>query len=721
VALYDCPQFGAGAFTEAFQKSSSDVMKEIAALCDLKFDGPDSNTDDLMVWLNLNLTRLAFTEEVAMRGYMSDQSCMARCLTMDGILKYKNLFQVLEKDPTHTFVHNSGGPGLKGVIVPVREAKDASASGFSSFYTNYGQKHFTHGGDGAENEIGNVDVPLLGAGLPVNEDVRSQIKGRGSRVTYSGYDPGTGSTPNPNVHEFYEKAYYQNLRFLSLFSERIILMVDQCTDVETFDPVAYVLKNNHGGQLKQSTAVSSKYLHGGKTLIIKNGMRYSEAHYLYRPFINALGRGAVAGAEDTSTTAQNANANASRKLTAADATIEATTNPLNVSSQLNKTVPVPAVTAATDSMHALANYNSVFPRIPILPSDIAPTAQMRAAMDSVRSSTNSLSVLGGPLGSAIKSANQLPADTSYFQSVVSLGQNTIRQATGNFNVYQIASDIDRARTNMASFKTTAIRRLTGAASDITGYRISNIVSAATGNSYRVGDLVGEVMGGGIHLLDLQQNGMNVANLNLPVPLPILDSGIGQVTSKYLMNMTGLGLSSNNITINPYQTASAVNRFARTTNPQSLLMTQGANAYLQTFGNVSPDDANAKLKELSVISAKVMQQYGRNEWLSDSSRTNSALVYGGKELLFEFGGQNVAPLVNSVDRIVNYGGYQDVQTISRATTWARIYSMGTNVANAAGTWEPPVFPAKAVETNATAGLPNVTNNSVERWSNAVTIE
>lgn len=716
VGLLDVPLFGAGAFTEAYRLSSSDMMAKIAGLCGLQYDGPKQNTDDLMTWININCTRLSFTEDVAMRGYSSEQSCMARIVTMDKTLRYKNLFDVLNDKPTHTFVHDTTGAGTEGTVVSVREARDASASGVGAHYINYGQKHYQHSGTGTDVDILKLTAPLLGTGLPLNKDVLQQLIERGSRVTYSGFDPGTAPAEDDAVHQFYENAYYQNLRFLSMFSERLTLLTDSCTDAKTFDSVAYLLKNDKSGTPQVSADVSSKYVLGGKTIQIKNGARYAEAHYLYRPFVSVpIKEGVDSGKVPTK---QNATASAAGNVPAAAAISTSTNTPTNLSSQLvageGNGIPVPATAAAMDSMKSLDNFNSVFPAVPSIATDLAPTAQMRSAMDGVRSSTAALDNIGGPLGASIKAANVIPADTSYFQRVTAFSGGMLSSLTDGFNVNRIASDIDYARSNSQGFKAAAIGRVSGAFSDVAGFRINNIVSAATGGRINKGALVGEVLGGGIWAADLAGAGMGAGNLELPFTLPLVDTTAGKITSNFLMDATGFGLGANNITINPFKTARAVNAFANSTNPQQLLLTQGAESYVKTFGNVSPTDAASSLQQLSVISAKVMTQYGQNEYLADSARTNKALLYAGQETLFSFGGKGATPLANSVEKVVSYGGYQNVETTKQATTWAKLYSMGKDVSSKAGKWEAPIFPSLASTTDTTAGLPNTLSSNASRY-------
>lgn len=290
ICLYNAPKFGAGAYSEYFEGGSSLVMQQMAELSGLKYDGPTKPTDDFQNWLNLNTTRLAFSEDVAMRGFAGPQSCMARCVAMDGTLIYKDLMALIKEPPKFTLAHNSDGAGSAGKVIDVRAAKDKSVAGLFTHYVNYGHKSFGHSFEDEFSAIETLDVTAQGAGLPVNPDVLAQLQERGSRVSYTGYDYGTGPEDGFNVHENYERAYYQNVRLLSLFSERLIAITDSATALRSFSPVEYSQgAGAKGGSAPTPTDVAGKYIVGGKDIIIKNGTKYSEVFYMYRPFISEAG------------------------------------------------------------------------------------------------------------------------------------------------------------------------------------------------------------------------------------------------------------------------------------------------------------------------------------------------------------------------------------------------------------------------------------------------
>lgn len=292
VCIYDAPKFGAGSYAESFEGTSANVMQQMAERSSLLFEGPAKPTVDTQIWMNLNTTRLGFSEDLAMRGYVDDTSCMARCVRMDGTLVYKDLMALLKETPKQTLVHNKDGAGATGTSVDVRTAKDTSVSGLFTHFVNYGHKLFGHAfaDETSAMAIETMDVSAPAAGVPINTDILAQLKERGARVSYSGLDPGTGPEDGYNIHEHYERAYYQNVRLLSMFSERLVALTDSATDIKSFTSIDFQQGSDaKGSGTPAPNDVAGRYIVGGKTIMIKGGKKYAEILYLYRPFLSEAG------------------------------------------------------------------------------------------------------------------------------------------------------------------------------------------------------------------------------------------------------------------------------------------------------------------------------------------------------------------------------------------------------------------------------------------------
>lgn len=719
-AILDVPKWSAGVFTEAIRGTSAKCIQEIAGRAGLKYVGPDSSPDDSMTWLNVNQTRSSFSEDVAMRGYASNQSCMYRMLTLDGEVRYFDLLAVLQKAPQFSMLQNTESSAAKGEVVVIRETQDGSTSGFATHWMNYGYKQYEHSLNVEGQTVSDaLDVPVLGAGLPINKDVKSQVADRGARVTYVGFDTGTEPKPASNLHEHYDLAYYQNLRILGLFSERINVLTDNNTEVTWGVVCEYLHKDQKGQNFEQSIALSGKYLVGGKTIIIKGGHKYSEAFNLLRPNITELGSTlSVGGSNPNEAGGQNATANNGDINIAAEQATPAPTTAITPNTPPGATVPtVTGATAATNTLQALKDLNTVSPIIPTTPTITGISTQQIVAQDSLRQSVSQLS------SSSLRDNLVTSGSTTSLDGYKTLKKYSAdfiqTMAGGNLDPVSVASQIDRARTDSSYVKNAAMQRVTNYGSDVTGVQLHNIVSVAEGNKYSVNGAVGDVVSGGIWGDSLRQAGITPSSVKVPLPitLEVIDSTAGKLGTNFLHDATGLGLSADNILINPYATATRLQQWASATNPEALLAEQGAQAYISTFGHVSPTDAATSVAAVGGLAAEVVQMYSRNELITDAGITDSQKMQLGREVLFTFGDPSIVPVVDSVQTITNYGQYQDVTTNRSLVTWANYYSMGMNVADAAGNWKFPFnFPGGNIATTGkTNGNPTTLSASATAWN------
>ena len=729
--ILDVPKWSAGVFTESIRGSSSAVIQQLASRAGLQFDGP-SGTDDVMTWLNVNKTRSAFCEDVAMRGYASGQSCMYRLLNLDAEVRYKDLFDVLKNEPKWSFLQNTPEGSAKATPVVIRETQDASTSGFATHMMNYGQKQYEHSLNVAgQLSTLTLDAPLFGAALPVNEDVRGQIADRGAKVNYTGFDTGTEPAPASNLHMYYEKAFYQNFRYLGLLSERINLLSDEYTEVKTFDCCEYQHSDQDNHEFKPSKALGGKWLIGGKTMWIKAGHKYSEIYYLYRPAVMETGASSAAG-NPKSGSEQNAKANngpidiAGAQADAGPSPAEAAAVPAsstvsNTAASANKAVP--AATGATNTLNALKSYGASNPLVPTTPMGAnGLTTPQLAQQDSLRNAVSQFKSTSGPLRDQLVTSgtgtSALGSLTGY-KALVKYPADIIKVlANGQTDPRYIAREIDRARNDSSYLKNSAIQRLTRAGSDITGVRLHNIVSAASGNRVNTQGIIGDVVGGGFWGKDLREAGITPSQIKLPIPdvLSEINDVTGKLGGTFLRNATGIGLTTDNVLINPYQTARNIEKWSKETNPERLLVEQGARAYISTFGHVSPSEAATTMTDVGKLAAEVALMYSRNEIIADGHLTDNQQRSLLKDTLFTFGDPSIVPVVDSVDRIVKYGEYHDVTSSKQFVTWADYYSMGAKLGNAVEKWDFPfTFPGETITAGeVTNGNATTFDEDTKRW-------
>lgn len=727
--ILDCPKWSAGVFTESIRGTSDSVIGQLAQRAGLKYSGPPA-VDDVQTWLNVNKTRNAFSEDVAIRGYGSGQTCMARQLTMDYEVRYRDLFAVLKDKPKWSFLQNTSEEAATATPVVIRETQDASASGFATHMMNYGQKQYEHSlNDSGQLATLTLDAPLLGKALPVNEDVRGQVSERGAKVNYTGFDTGTEPAPASNLHQNYEKAFYQNMRLLGLFSERVVLLSDECTDVTTFDCGTYQHGDQDNHEFKQSKALGGNWLVGGKTIWIKAGHKYAELYYLYRAAVMETGSSATAGGSK-SNSQQNAKANEGPiDLAGEQAAQNAATNNLppptatppvvDASTGSGVVKAAPANVGATNTLNALKEHAAISREQSIIPlSKNGVGNSMLASQDNLRNSIKQYQQSSGPLRDQLVTSGGVNSLEGW-KILKKYGGSTISAlANAQQDPRRLAQEIDRIRNNPDYLKTQAISTVTRAGSDVTGVRLHNVVSAASGKKVSPGSIVGDVLNGGLWSKDLREAGISPSGIKLPIPdiLKEVENPALLLGGKFLHEATGVGLDSRNILINPAATARNIEKWANTTNPEKLLIDQGARAYINTFGHISPKEAATSMADLGRLAGEVGLMYSKNSLLTDSSLTDKQMMNLGRDVAFTFGDPTIVPVVNQVTRVVDYGTHHDVTTNQSLVSWADYYSMGAKLGTATEKWKFPfAFPGNPIATgDVTNGNTTQFDESTQKW-------
>lgn len=722
--IYDAPKWTAGVYTESYRGSSDSVIGQLAASAGLEYDGA-GGTDDVMTWLNINKTRTAFSEDIAMRGYASEQSCMYRVLTVDNKVKYKDVYKSLSEAPKWSLHQNTDEATASATPIVIRETQNASASGLSTHMMNYGQYQYEHSLDVAgQTSTTGLNAPVFGSALPINSEVRGEISDRGARVNYTGWDTGTEPKPASNLHHEYEPSMYQNLRYLGLLSERIKVLTDEYTETETFDCVEYKHADAEGAEFKEKKALAGKWLIGGRTIWIKAGHKYCEVFFLYRPTLMETGSTDSAGAQSPRGE-QNATANngdidlvAEARIPETPAAVAAPETPGAAAASV--AVPdapkatAPAVQHAKDMLKSLNDYAAQNPlnSPPVMTQQ--PPGQLLATENVLRDNVQKTQNAGGPISDIV--AEGKPDNITPYMTLKKFGADTINSLAQK-QPRELARDTARLMDDPAYAKSSAIHRVTDLASDVTGVRMHNVVAAASGRSVSPGAVVGDVMNGGYWADDLRAAGISPEQIQVPLPVELpMNENVAEFGGTFLYSTTNVGLKPNQVLINPHAVASGIERWSRETNPEALLAEKGYKAYTQTFGNISPNEAGIQLEELGALSAKTAMLYSRNELLIDEGLDNPGVRELGRDVAFVFGDPSITPVVNSVERVVDYGEYHDVQSQPQLVTWADYYSMGKDLGEAAQWRFPFGFPGDTTSvTNHTNGNVGTFSNEVKQWN------
>ncbi len=278
--ILDCPKYVTESYSGGIKGNSSDVISQIASDCGLEADV--ESTQDEMTWLSFGRTRASFSQDVAMHGYASQNSSLAKCLTSTKKLRYKDLFKQLQESPIITFAQNDPGDGRD--ILLVRESRDVSNSGVMNSWLNYGWNYTSHSLTGKSNKIDKFEVKSSDNYLPINSEVKKEV-GDKARVEHN------RKWDCRNTHENYNQAYYQNMRGLALFSEKIHILVEDPSGVEVFDSVELEMTDSDGEKGKNT----GSYIVSAKVIYISNGSAYYEKLELIRPSVRQAGNTKLVG------------------------------------------------------------------------------------------------------------------------------------------------------------------------------------------------------------------------------------------------------------------------------------------------------------------------------------------------------------------------------------------------------------------------------------------
>lgn len=296
VGIYDAPGYLTGSVRESFKSGTSEVMAAIAQRCKLSYLGPEKfngrKTNDTQVWLNVAKSRAMFVQRTARHGFIDEHSAMFSTLTSLGELRYLDLNEVIatpKEKIKYAFVHNTFPQGQGNEIVYiVSEAKTRSSAGLMNTWQNYGSTHIEHNLNGESISHDKVEVKTTADYLPINTSVKKTVDR--SRLEYSALDCG-------NTNKNFNKAQYQNLKLLSLFTEHVSILTMEVTEIQQLDVVIYRQAN---ADPKAPVSNSDIYLVIGKSIVCQSG-NYVERIELVRHNITEKGAAELA-TEDTANT-----------------------------------------------------------------------------------------------------------------------------------------------------------------------------------------------------------------------------------------------------------------------------------------------------------------------------------------------------------------------------------------------------------------------------------
>lgn len=254
---WDAPKYWLATSSEPIKGTSSDVLKEIASNCDLKFDGDATN--DSQLWLPKNRPFRSWAKDIALNGWVDDDSCMVLGVDLDSTLRYKNVNNLPE--PTKTVVAYQ----LSKDKYTAMEVEVNAASGFNNNTTGYQNMRYAQStmADELHTQLKDLSFTPDSKSPLYNKELKDQIP-RGA-VRFGPIDVG-------NVHDNYEKASYQNTRYRNLFNMGLDLLIQQPTEFQLGERMIFSVQNEDTGQ---DASNSGNYTVSGHAIYVQ-GSTYAE-------------------------------------------------------------------------------------------------------------------------------------------------------------------------------------------------------------------------------------------------------------------------------------------------------------------------------------------------------------------------------------------------------------------------------------------------------------
>jgi hypothetical protein len=280
-AILDNHKFITDIKNAAYIGTSSSVLEQIAANCGMDYENSEICSDS-QTWLNFCETQSIFTRKIVQHSYIPN-GCMASAVTATNSLIYKDIVKAINGEAIAEFNNMSAIPNSDFESVHLmREYRPSSSAGFMNAWLNYGYVVVEDTLEGLNKTYtSTVLTSTSGGSAAVNTDVSSDQTA--SRKDYVVQDCG-------NTHKDYWRGYHNNIRILSLFSQKLVCMVDRVTNLSPLDVIQVKLLNAETGK---STGYTGKYIIGAKKTVIK-GTRYAEFFELYRNTVPQEGSASLA-------------------------------------------------------------------------------------------------------------------------------------------------------------------------------------------------------------------------------------------------------------------------------------------------------------------------------------------------------------------------------------------------------------------------------------------
>jgi hypothetical protein len=266
---WDAPKYWAESSVAAIEGTANAVLEQIASTCGLKYDG--TTTNDHQIWVPRNKTYRAWAKDIADHAWVTETSCMVLGVDLDGTLRFKNVSDL--PPPTQKILgYTYASDAMTAVDIKVN-----ASSGLNNALTGYQSMRVAQStmADATHETIKDLSfTPDVKSPLYSDDIKKSLAQGA---VRFSPIDAG-------NVHQNYERAAYQNLRYRNLFSLGLEAMMIDTIDVQLLERITIGLQVEGAAQ---DTPNSGVYTTSGHAIYVQ-GANYAEKLGLTRHGTNEV-------------------------------------------------------------------------------------------------------------------------------------------------------------------------------------------------------------------------------------------------------------------------------------------------------------------------------------------------------------------------------------------------------------------------------------------------
>jgi hypothetical protein len=277
--IFDAPKFTVETRQMEFEGTTDSVLKKLAEMAGIDYTG--TTTQDNQVWLNVSDPCSVFARKLAQHSYLPE-GLMLLCLASDNTLIYKNVLDLLNQTPTNFFSSTETDTSRANGAHVLSDWELGSTAGFMNHWLNYGYLLVEPTLEGVNSTYNGITLSTAGNFVAINSDVSSAVEQ--ARTDYTPIDCG-------NTHPRYWQAFHANLRRMGMFTQKLICIVNDVTNINPMETIDVTIYNAATGR---PSPVSGVYLVTAKKTLIKS-TRYAEIFELTRPSVPNAGKSKLMG------------------------------------------------------------------------------------------------------------------------------------------------------------------------------------------------------------------------------------------------------------------------------------------------------------------------------------------------------------------------------------------------------------------------------------------